>query len=66
MSLIATTTRRVTFVITGADKVVRHSEALPAGTEVYVGRIRNGRARVRVVGTLLEQEVILASSVTVP
>lgn len=60
-TLIAITTRPVTFGVTGPDKVRRDQQVHPAGTEVYVTRIRKGTCRVRIPGTLLDQTVPMSA-----
>lgn len=61
-TMSAITTRSVTFRAWSQDKIVRDVKAFPAGTEVYVGRIRSGRdITVRIPGTLYEQDVTLTS-----
>ena len=64
-TLAGITIRPVTFSITDADTVVRNIRSYPAGTEVYVTRIHsNGLARIRACGSLYEQTVRLATTVT--
>lgn len=60
-TLIATTTRPVTFGVTGPDQVRHSQEVHPAGTEVYVSRIRKGSCRIRIPGTLHEQTVPMSA-----
>jgi hypothetical protein len=60
-SLVATIARPVTFSVkTGPARVVTAVEVFPAGTEVYVRRIKNGSAEVRVPGTLFTQRVAVS------
>lgn len=60
-SLEATIARPVTFSVVGRDTQVQAIEEFPTGTPVYVRRIRNGFAEVRVPGTLFTQRVSLGS-----
>ena len=61
-TLVGIITRPVTF--TEQDRNgINHPRQMPAGTEVYVTRIKTGTCRVRVCGTLLEQTVTLATTV---
>lgn len=61
--MTATTTRPVTFSITDEDTVVRNIRTFPAGTEVYVTRIRpDGTARIRICGSLFTQTVRVADT----
>lgn len=64
-TVTATTAREITFSVVGADTVVRDIRSWPAGTEVYVRRVRDGRATVRIPGSLYTQRVTLASLIGV-
>jgi hypothetical protein len=60
-TLIATTTRDITFAAAGHDKIVRDFRRVPGGTEVYATERRNGTLRLRLPGTLFTQDVYASS-----
>ena len=61
-TLTGYTTQAHTFGITGRDKVRRSFQTVPAGTLVYVRRIRaNGTCEARIPGTRLTQTVYLST-----
>lgn len=58
-----TTTREITFILASPTGAVTETRQMPAGTPVYVGKVRNGQATIRVCGTLFEQRVYVTSSI---
>jgi hypothetical protein len=62
-SLVGTTTRPVTFA--EADrKGISHPRRMPAGTSVYVSRIKDdGMCTIRVCGSLMTQQVHMFTTV---